>query len=267
MLINKKYKLPFVVTIHGEDLQGTINRNDKCKKSIFRVLKKADKIATVSNKLKKIIESEKFGNKVITISNGINPNEYSKYYSLKPQFENNILSVSSLIKSKGIDININAVYKLVKKYPDIKYYIIGSGEEENNLKKLVKDLNLEEVVFFMGSQSHKNVIEFMSNSNLFSLPSWKEGFGIVYIEAMALGLPVIAVKGEGIEDVIEDGKNGFLIEPKNVDCLVDALDFLISNKEQAAIMGENGKASVITNYTWNNTALNYINVYKELLEK
>ena len=119
----------------------------------------------------------------------------------------------------------------------------------------------------MGNQPHKNVMEFMSKTNLFSLPSWKEGFGIVYIEAMAHGKPVIAVKGEGIEDVIVHGENGFLIEPKSVDSLVDTLDFLFSNSEHAEEIGQIAMDSVLNHYTWTNNAISNIGVYKELLKK
>lgn len=78
----------------------------------------------------------------------------------------------------------------------------------------------------------------MKQYDIFSLPSYKEGFGMVYIEAMSKGVPVIGVKGEGIEDAIKSGVNGFLVERKNVDELVKTIDFLIKNPKKRMNIGK-----------------------------
>ena len=266
MILDKKYKVPLVVTIHGQDFQYTIKKNKSCRKNVFRVLKFADKIITVSNKLRNVIKEKYLLDKTVVINNGINPEEYAidEQIELKGQYV--MLSVSSLIKTKGIDLNINALSKLVKKYPNIMYYIIGDGEESKNLKKLVMDLNLSRNVIFLGKLPHSEVIKYMSSKcDVFSLPSWQEGFGIVYIEAMNNGIPVIGIKGQGIEDVIEDRKNGFLVEPKDVDDLADTIDYILSHKAAAKKIGKNGENTVLSEFTWFRNAQKTIDIYDEIM--
>ena len=177
-----------------------------------------------------------------------------------------MLSVSALIKTKGIDLNIRAVSKLINIYPTIKYYVIGDGEEYKNLKRLVDDLNLNRNVIFLGRLPHSQVIKYMSSKcDVFVLPSWQEGFGIVYIEAMNSGIPVIGVKGQGIEDVIVDKKNGFLVQPHDLDDLACTIDYILSHKDTAKIVGENGKKTVLSEFTWLRNAQKTIEIYNEIM--
>lgn len=269
MLINKIYKVPLTVTIHGQDFQYTIFKNKACRKNEFRVLNYTDSIITVSNKLKNIIKGESFINKVQVINNGVNPEELDIDEHMRCSFNSSkaVLSVSSLIKTKGIDINLKAISELVKKYPDIKYYIIGSGEEEGYLKRLTEELKIENNVVFLGRLPHREVMKYMSKVSVFVLPSWVEGFGIVYIEAMAHSKPVIAVRGEGIEDVITDGENGFLVGSKNVDDVVKVLSFILDNPDRAESIGKRARETVINNFTWLRNAEKTIDLYNNLLKK
>jgi teichuronic acid biosynthesis glycosyltransferase TuaC len=269
MLLNEKYNVPVVVTIHGQDFQYTISKNEACRRNEFKVLGYSDSIITVSNKLKNIIKEESFIDKVTVINNGINPEEFEVDEDIECEFDSSrtLLSVSGLIKTKGIDINLRAVSKLKEKYPDIKYYIIGSGEEENYLRRLTEELNLVNNVIFLGRLPHKEVMKYMAKAGVLVLPSWLEGFGIVYIEAMAHGLPVIAVRGQGIEDVIIDGENGFLVEPKNVDDVVRVLSCILDNPDKAKDVGLRAKEIVLNNFTWLRNAEKTINIYENLIRK
>ncbi|QXE18506.1 glycosyltransferase [Clostridium sp. 001] len=264
--LSKKYKVPFVVTIHGQDFQYTIKKNNMCRKNVTKVLKSADKIITVSNKLRNIIEKKELLDKTVVINNGINPEECVADKQIELEGDYVMLSVSALIKTKGIDLNIRAVSKLVNIYPTIKYYVIGDGEEYRNLKRLVDNLSLNKNVIFLGKLPHSQVIKYMSpKCDVFALPSWQEGFGIVYIEAMNSGIPVIGVKGQGIEDVIVDKKNGFLVEPHDLDDLVCTIDYILSHKDKAKIVGENGKKTVLSEFTWLRNAQKTIHIYNEIM--
>ncbi|WP_125152922.1 glycosyltransferase [Clostridium rectalis] len=269
MLLNKRLNIPHFITVHGQDFQNTINKNEASKDAVFKALKSTDEIITVSTKLKNIVKEYPFYEKISVINNGVDVNELiaEKTVSEKDFPDIDILSVSNLINTKGIDINIKAVYKLVKKYPNLKYHIIGDGVERINLSKLVEDYGLKKNVFFLGKLEHKLAMEYMSKCKIFSLPSWKEGFGVVYVEAMVQGKPVIGVKGEGIEDVIKHGENGFLVEPKNVEDLVCVIDNLLKNKHIADDIGKNAKKTVIEGFTWNHNAQNTLKLYKHIINK
>ncbi len=269
MMVNRKYNKPLVVTIDGQDLQVTLYRNASCKKALAKVFEHADKIVTVSTKLKEIAKTNiGFPEKLVVINNGIYPEEVaprrsflaSKYAGCRV-----ILSVSHLIESKGLDLNITAISQLTKKHPNLKYVIIGAGLEMSFLRQLVYSLNLDRQVEFLGELSHEMVLEYMAIADIFSLPSWREGFGIVYLEAMAQGKPVIACQGEGITDVIENNRTGLLVKPKDIKSLTTAIAFLLENSQKACEIGERAKELVLENYTWEKTVQSYIKIYEELL--
>ena len=166
-----------------------------------------------------------------------------------------------MIESKGLDLNITAISQLTKKHPNLKYVIIGAGLEMSFLRQLVYSLNLDRQVEFLGELSHEMVLEYMAIADIFSLPSWREGFGIVYLEAMAQGKPVIACQGEGITDVIENNKTGLLVKPKDVKSVTTAIAFLLENSQKACEIGERAKELVLENYTWEKTVQSYIRIY------
>jgi len=206
--------------------------------------------------------------KLEVIPNGINPQETLNLNELKNRKNDLIiLSVSNLIKIKGLEYNIFAVNKLRKKYPDIKYWIIGSGPEEKRLKNLVLSLGLEQQVLFLGRQSHDEVFKYMLKCSVFSLPSWNEAFGVVYLEAMGCGKPVIGCMGQGIEDFVEHGKTGFLVNPQDIDSLVEALDYLFSNPFEARKIGKRAKEVVLEQYTWEKNTERTIALYRKVLNE
>ncbi|WP_373899013.1 glycosyltransferase [Haloimpatiens sp. FM7315] len=268
MLLKEELKIPLVTTVHGQDFQYTINKSEKLKKAVFHALRASDKIITVSNKLRNIVKDQDFNSKIEVISNGISLedcilNEKTNLDNVP--FDIGILSASNLVKTKGIDLNIKAMKEVVKKHKKLKYYIIGSGPEKDNLMELTKKCGLQDNVVFKGRLEHKEVIKYMSKCQIFSLPSWQEGFGVAYVEAMLQGKPVIGVKGEGIEDVISHMKNGILVESKNLEDLIKNIEFLLENKEKANNIAKEGKKTVVNDFTWKNTAKKTIKLYNTMI--
>ena len=270
MKVAQKYKKPLIVNIHGQDFQQTIFKNNKCKKNIEKIINFSEKTIVVSKKLNKIGENnlQISSNKIKVVSNGINRNDiYIKINKNFKEYKDKkiILSVSTLKRTKGIDLNIKAIEQLTKEYSNLIYLIIGHGAERVNLKKLIDELKIQNIVKFIGKVSHRKVMEYLDFCDVFSLPSWNEGFGIVYLEAMAQGKPVIGCQGEGIEDFVENGKTGLLVKPKDVDSLAKALGFLLSNIDEAKIIGERAQKVVLENYTWEKNAEKTIEIYREVL--
>ena len=270
MKVAQKYKKPLIVTIHGQDLQQSIFKSKKCKKNIEKTINFSEKTIVVSKKLKKISENnlQLSSNKIKVVSNGINMRDVYTEKNKNIQEYNGkkiIFSVSHLIKTKGIDLNIKAIAKLKQKYPGIIYLITGKGKEKKKLEKLIKELSLQNMVIFIGEVSHYKVMEYMASCEIFSLPSWNEGFGVVYLEAMAQGKPVIGCRGEGIEDFVEHGKTGMLVESKDVDSLVQTIDYLLSNPDEAQAIGERARKLVLENYTWEKSAEKTIEIYNQAL--
>ena len=155
----------------------------------------------------------------------------------KPQ---NYLYVGDLIPLKNVDILIQSFYELVKRDGSVKLTIVGDGAEESSLKELVSNKKLTENVVFTGRLSRERVIEVMLENDVFVMASSPESFGIVYIEAMSAGCCIVAAKREGIDGVIIDGVNGFLVEPRDVDELSRVLlNYAeLSNEERGKILAQ-----------------------------
>lgn len=271
VLVAKEYKKPLVVTIHGQDFQHTIFRNKKCKDSIEKAINSSKKTVVVSSKLKKTGENLLKINKekIAVVSNGINLEDIFNGKSIlleKYKKRKIILSVSHLKKSKGIQLNLKAISKNIKKYNNLFYIIVGSGKEKGELEEFSKQLCIQNNVEFVGEIPHKKVMEYMSICDIFSLPSYNEGFGVVYLEAMANGKPVIACQGEGIDGIIKDKETGILVKPKDVDSLVKAMDYLLSNSDEARAIGKRACKLVLENYSWEKSAEKIIKVYEEVFD-
>lgn len=270
-MITEDFGCPFVVTIHGQDLQQTIFRNQACRGAIGNTFSNAHRVITVSSKLKRIGEKifPDSEDKFVVVPNGIDPSDFQDLKSRCRNGSNrsapSILSVSNLVKTKGIDLNIKAIEKLRGKYPDIHYVIVGDGDQRKALEELSKKVGLEKHVKFVGPVDHKTALQFMKDCDVFSMPSWKEGFGVVYLEAMACGKPVIGCKGEGIEDFVTHGENGILVTPHDVDDLVEKLDFILSNPSKAIQLGQRAQNLVINEYTWDKNAKINLEIYESIL--
>lgn len=269
MEVAEKFHKPYLVTIHGADLQKTVHFNPRCKEIIGSVIVHSASTILVSNKLRRIAERQ-FGNenKLRVISNGIDPLSID----VKQQGESSnrgedkiILSVSNLIPTKGIDLNLQAVKRLAKEHPEIKYLVIGDGPERKPLEELAMKLGLSERVEFLGQLHHDQVMSYMAGCDIFSLPSWEEGFGIVYLEAMAHGKPVIGCRGEGLEDFVADSETGFLVNPKDIDSLSSAINYLIDNPHLISEVGRKAKEVVLNTYTWEKNAQRTIQLYQEII--
>lgn len=269
MMLNRRYRKPLVVTIHGADLFLNIHRSRWCRKALRKVFEQADKTVLVSPKLRELaVANIGYPEKLVVIPNGIDPQAPAspqQYLASRYAGYRIVLSVSHLIKRKGIDVNLRAISQLRSKYPNLKYLVIGDGPERASLARLTHELEMESQVEFLGQMPHDKVMEYMALSEVFSLPSWDEAFGVVYLEAAMNGKPVIACKGEGIADVLQDRQTALFVEPKNVGSLAGAIDFLLANPQQARDIGQKAKLLVLENYTWARNARKHMEFYWELL--
>ena len=140
----------------------------------------------------------------------------------------NIISISRLHKGKKIDELINIFSQLKDK--DTKLYIIGDGEEKENLKNLVLDLNLQDRVIMTGYLNKDEQLEYLKNSSVYAMTSISEGLPMVLLEAMSFGIPCIAYKTDsGVADIIENNKNGFVIENRNINEYIEKLNLLLTD--------------------------------------
>ena len=258
--LGDKFKIPVVTTIHGKDVQFTIHKSNQCKEKIQSVIDQSDATIFVSTKLialkEKHLSTE--NDRSVVINNGV-PNLFSNSstinISIKPNSTIQLLSISSLIKSKGLNYNLQALREIKKEGYSFHYSIVGKGSERKNLQALVVEYGLE-----------KEVLLQIQQADIFTMPSWQEGFGMVYIEAMSQGLPIIACSGEGIEDVVVNGENGYLVKPKDHVELKERLVQLMNNAELRFKIGENAKETVKSNFTLSKTVSQLRDLYITVLK-
>jgi len=219
-----------------------------------------DNIITVSKKTESDLKSIINSKKSIIIPAGIDFNHITK---VQPSNEkSSVIFAGRLIKEKNVDVLINSIDTIKKKIPDIKCMIIGEGPEELRLKKLVNDLQIEDNIIFTGfMENYDDLIGYMKSSRVFVLPSTREGFGIVVIEANACGIPVVVVDHEmnAARDLVQDGVNGFKTKLSQED-MADSIIKLIENKDE----NKDIYIEISAEYDWNNIVDSLEKVYMEV---
>lgn len=222
----REYGIPLIVTEHSGGIIS--NTLDEIKYSWLKeTVEESDAFICVGNKLKESIidltETKRsiyvIPNMVSTLFHPINKSETNEFC---------FVSVGNLIHSKRFDLTLRAFAKSFACNDRVRLKIIGDGELKNKLISLACELGVNEKVDFLGRLQRESVAREMQKCDAFVLPSDFETFGVVYIEALASGLPVIATRNGGAEDIVTD-KNGLLVDIDNVDQLTNAMKTLYNN--------------------------------------
>lgn len=228
-LLKKKYGIPYVVTEHFSGFaRKLLSKKDiEFAKEVFKA---AEQRIAVSRKFSDHLYSFT-GQKFIYISNMTDPNYFKIITKNKTSNVFKFLTIGSLDENKNQIMLIEAFYQKFKNSDNVKLIIAGEGPCERKLKDKVKKLNLENKIIFYGAATREQVKMLYNNSDVFVLPSKYETFGVVLIEALSCGLPVIATKCGGPESIIVDSNIGELVEINKND-LADAMEKLILNKNK-----------------------------------
>ncbi|MFH1641135.1 MAG: glycosyltransferase, partial [Candidatus Omnitrophota bacterium] len=256
--------LPYCVFYYG----GELKKFSK-KKLILRALRKiihnAD--AIICNSEFSGNEVRQFGieeSKVFVISPGVDVQRFSpkldssdlrKKWGLEGRQV--LLTVSRLVRRKGIDTVLQVLPTIKKDFPDVAYLIIGSGSDESYLKGLVRQLGLEENVIFMGKVSNEELPDCYNLCDIYVMPNKEtvgedivEGFGISFIEASSCAKPVIGGSSGGAKEAIKDKTTGILVDPHNLNQLTESILRLLNDKTYAYSLGENGRKRVLEEFRW-----------------
>jgi teichuronic acid biosynthesis glycosyltransferase TuaC len=140
--------------------------------------------------------------------------------------------------------------------------MIGQGADQARFAKLAENLGVSDRIHFLGRRSRTEVADAMRNCTVFALPSRYEGLGCVYLEAMACGKAVIACRGQGIDEIIDHGNNGWLIPVDGLDELVQALQVLLGDAEMRARTGEVARRTIVNNFTLSHQAERLLRIYE-----
>jgi colanic acid/amylovoran biosynthesis glycosyltransferase len=166
-----------------------------------------------------------------------------------------LLTVGRMVEKKGISYAIGAVSKLIAKYPQIEYTIVGDGPLRQDLEKLVANLGIAQHVHFTGSKNQTGIIAEMRQADIFIAPSITakngdmEGTPTVLMEAQAMELPVVSTLHSGIPEVVVDGGSGYLVPEKDAESLAGKISSLIDEPETRIRMGKVGRSHIEREYS------------------
>jgi glycosyltransferase involved in cell wall biosynthesis len=194
------------------------------------------------------------------VYNGVDPTRFVPHNCPET---NTVLSVGNLIPTKGHEVLIRALAGATAAIPEISCEVIGDGPERRRLQELAARLGIADRVRFVGRKSRAEVADAMQRCRLFVLPSNYEALGCVYLEAMACGKVAVGCRGQGTEEIIQHGRNGWLIEPNNVDELVGALKAVFIDDRLRRRIGEAARDSVLERYTIDRQSQLLSEVYRE----
>lgn len=273
LYLKNVFNIPMITTFHGLE-----PRNSKPLST--------EKISIVLEKVNAFIVNTRFArkqladmgcekNKIHIIPQGTNTDDFPFISrSISTEEDITILSVGRLSIEKGFHVAIRSISELIKKYPTIKYHIVGGGPEENSLKKQITELGLQDTVKIFGTITTEKLLAHYSTALIFILPSidlrdgsHTETQGVVLQEAQSSGLPVIASRTGGIPEVIHDGKTGLLFDENNEQQLTDHIVSLISDQNRYHTISMKGRKDVEDNYSTEAICRRQLNVYRSILAK
>lgn len=263
LLISKKYEIPYVVTEHSSIFAtGNI---DKRNIQIFKKTIKASQInIAVSNKFVDLL------NEIFSVKdwqylpNIVNDSFLNAQLKCNPDNHFEFISICSLDRNKRIDILIQSFSKAFKGNERVKLKIGGDGPEKNNLVNLMYEEGLSKQVTFLGSLEREQVKKEMASSDAFVLSSEYETFGVVIIEAMALGKPVVATRCGGPESIVIP-LVGYLVEKNSIDALAEGMTNLYENRDRYS--AEDIREYCKNNFSEDVVVNKLVNIYLTALNK
>ena len=251
-------KIPYVVSLRGGDVPGfrpyDFGTYHKLIAPLLRIIwKQASAIVANSNGLRELAVQFDARFEIPVIPNGVDLELYRT--DARSAVMPRLFSVGRIVHQKGLDLAMHALAGL--KELSWEWRIAGDGPQLDALKLLAQKLGIADRVQFLGWQAREQLIEQYHWSNLFLFPSRHEGMPNAVLEAMASGLPVIASRIAGSEELVSNGETGFLFPSEDIEALRDALRKLISDTVLRQTMGNVARRHMEERYSWAATAEQY----------
>lgn len=283
--IISKYRTPFVAILHNTPPSvirttvslGLVNTLSAIKNQLFfymKILHKlynlSDGIICVSEYMRKnllLLPMIKNRDKIYVVYNGIDTNIFKP--NVKPQKLKNdktILYVGRVAKEKGIQFAIRSLPEIVKEVETIKLIVVGRGDYIDNLRSLAKRIGVEKYVLFTGGLRHSDLVNYYNIADVFVLPSIRESFPLVLLEAMACKRAIVASRTGGIPEIVEDGINGYLIPVGKIKQLAKKIIYLLKENGSRKKFGENGRKKVLEKFTLDKMLDDTEKVFKKIIK-
>ena len=288
--LNLRLGIPYLLFVHGLDLYKEVRkcRRSKVKRLRARLLfgrasavvaNSAHTAGTARGLLEELeIKNPPF---IIVVHPGTDPDRF------RPSIEGVgeagseqdgsvgpvLLSVARLVPRKGIDTALEAVARLAPSFPRLIYVIAGSGPDRERLERMAASLGIGSRVRFLGDVQEEALPGLYAAADVFVLLAREEreedsveGFGIVYCEASAAGVPIVAADSGGVSEAVRDEETGILVPPKDPEAAARAIRYLIENRAVRQEMGRNGRRLVEEYYNWDRAAREVWDISRRLIQ-
>ena len=275
MRFAERYKIPLIGTYHTylPDFlicilpNKKIDKSDKkylSKKIVWklsnRLYNKCDLVTVPSESMKEVLEKNGLKTRVISLSNGLNLDEFSS----KEKYNSNcrLLHVGRISYEKSVDIIIKSVGILSKEFPDISLSLVGEGPALKSLKLLTKELEIEKNIHFLGFVEHSKLSSVYKEHDIFITASTIETQGVVILEAMASGLPIIGVNKLAIPDCVKNNINGYITTPFDETEMAEKIKILYLDSKLREAFGRQS-AELVKEHDIKNTIEKLESIYFE----
>lgn len=241
----------FIVTAHGGDIDKMVRKNNRIFTMTTSILQDADHVIAVGQELFETLEND-FRvprEKLSLINMGVNLDVFKPIHKADArrncgisEDKTPLLFVGNIIEQKGLNELVEAFSLLKSDHSAYELYVIGSEKDQAYTRRLKEDIykrGLEDSIHFLGTKSQAEVAEWMAAAEVFVLPSHIEGFGLVALEAMACGTPVVGTNVGGLKYLLNQG-NGMLVEVNNADSLRVAIHAVLESAEVRKNLIRNG---------------------------
>ncbi len=235
------------------------------------VLKKTNTVIALTENMRLEI-NRRCKRDVVVIPNGINLSDYEGLSKERTRTklslgegEKVVLFVGTLRPVKGAEYLIRAFDIVRRNESGFKLLMVGDGEQREFLENLVKELDLYDIVTFVGKVPNEKVPQYLKASDVFVLPSLSEGFPNVVLEAMASGLPVVATRVGGMSEIIKDHINGYLVDAGDPDGIAEKLQLLLEDEKLSEQISTNN-LSTVKDYSWNSVVDRIEMLYGAMLQ-
>lgn len=259
-LLLKELGLPLISTIHATEFGRGIDSVDgHYIDRIDRELVHGSMKVIVNSRhmLDEVSEHFQLSRDNITvIPNGIDPDKVKRIPAgefLKKKYQVDgpvVLFVGRLVREKGVQVLLKAAPRILKRHPNVRFIIAGSGYFRDELESLSDSLGVSQHVTFFGQANDNDLTELYSLASVLAIPSLYEPFGIVALEGMACGLPVVASDAGGLADIFDSGHDGILTQTGNASSLAGGILNVLGNPSISARLGKAARKKVLSSYTW-----------------
>lgn len=262
LLARALYRRPLLVTVHGSDID-LVTANPAGAWLTRRVLRRCDRVMAVSRHLAGATAALGVpAGRINVIPDGVDSGLFAP---AAPEGRAPLLVFAgSLVPRKGVTYLLQAMPPILRAFPDYRLVIVGDGSQRAELERQAQNLALGQGVTFTGALSQSDVRQWMQRARLLVLPSIEEGLGVVLLEALACGTPVVASRVGGIPDIVTPAV-GRLVAPGDPGQLAEAVCALLGDPPAWAEMSGRARERVVAEYDWERIAGRHIALYRSML--